>query len=116
MLAYLVSRHKPLDGCFTENLIGVWNYPLFLRRFYTGWQIHDGHRRRHSSRDSLNLQFPIVDQSHDHTSSRITMISKDQLPLFKRLPWLTDAVITPFEKTEEYGAKVSLPVHCLYGC
>ena len=24
------------------------------------------------------------------------MISKDELPLFKRLPWLTDAMITPF--------------------
>ena len=40
------------------------------------------------------------------------MISKDQLPLFKCLPWLTDAVVTPFDKMEEYGVEASAPMLC----
>ena len=59
---------------------------------------------------------PNVDQSHDHPSCCVAMISKDELPLFKRLPWLTDAIITPFKKAEEYGAKVSLPMHGIRSC
>ena len=46
----------------------------------------------------------------------MTMISKDQFPLFKRLPWLTNAIITPFDKMEEYGVQVDLPMLSFYGC
>ena len=43
------------------------------------------------------------------------MISKDNLPLFKNLPWLTDGIITPFDKMNEYGAEVSIPIHSVSG-
>lgn len=45
---------------------------------------------------------PNIHWSHDHASSLITMMSKDELPLFKCLPWLTNAIVGPFDKMAEY--------------
>lgn len=73
--------------------------------------------RKNSSKGSSPdfVGSPNIYRSHDHVSS-IQMISKDDLLLFKCLPWLTDAVVRPFDKTEEYGVQVRIPMVSFYGC
>ena len=51
---------------------------------------------------------PSVDQSRGEGSSITGMISKDQLPLFKTLPWLTTAIISPFNSNDRPIIDVSI--------
>jgi hypothetical protein len=42
------------------------------------------------------------------------MISKEHLPLFKTLPWLTAAIIGPFDNNDEHMVDVSIRMYFVY--